>query len=93
MSEWLTVSTDSLTAQPPDSLYLKIVGGQYWPNNQNKFPYGLKEDGGSWGNRATNQKVAGSIPGREKLCCVLGRGTSPYLPRGNVPIALDKSVC
>ena len=21
------------------------VGGSYWPNNLNKFPYGLKEDG------------------------------------------------
>ena len=38
------------------------------------------------GNRAINQKLAGSIPGRDKLCCVLGRGTSPYLPRGNVPV-------
>ena len=33
------------------------------------------------GNRAINQKIAGSIPGRVKLCCVLGQGTSPYLPR------------
>ena len=27
------------------------------------------------GNRATNQRVAGSIPGRVKLSCVLGQGT------------------
>ena len=26
-----------------------------------------------------NQKVAGSIPGRENWRCVLGQGTSPYL--------------
>ena len=38
------------------------------------------------GNRATIQKVACSIPGRAKLRCVLGQGTSPYLPRGNVPV-------
>ena len=28
----------------------------------------------------------GSIPGHAKLCCVLGQGTSPNLPRGNVPV-------
>ena len=38
------------------------------------------------GNRATNQKVASSIPCHAKLRCVLGQGTSPYLPRGNVPV-------
>ena len=38
------------------------------------------------GNRAVNQKLAGSIPGRAILHCVLGQGTSPYLPRGNVPV-------
>ena len=27
------------------------------------------------GNQASNQKVAGSIPGCAKLCCVLGQGT------------------
>ena len=37
---------------------------------------------GSW---AINPKVVGSIPGREKLRCVLGQGTSPYLPRGECP--------
>ena len=35
-----------------------------------------------WGSRASNQKVAGSIPLRAKWCCVLGQDTSPYLPRG-----------
>ena len=38
------------------------------------------------GNRASNQRVVGPIPGRAKLRCVLGQGTSPYLPRGNVPV-------
>ena len=38
------------------------------------------------GNQASNQKVAGSIPGCGKLYCVLGQGISPYLPRGNVPV-------
>ena len=37
------------------------------------------------GNLAGKQKVAGLTPGCAKLCCVLGQGTSPYLPRGNVP--------
>ena len=37
------------------------------------------------GSQAINQKVVGLIPGRAKLCCVLGQGTSPYLPRENVP--------
>ena len=32
------------------------------------------------GNWAINQKVAGSIPCRNKWHCVLGQGTSPYLP-------------
>ena len=32
------------------------------------------------GSRAINQKVVGSIPGHAKLRCVLGQGTSPYLP-------------
>ena len=31
------------------------------------------------GNRDSNQKVTGSIPVCEKLRCVLGQGTSPYL--------------
>ena len=38
------------------------------------------------GNQATNQKVAGSIPGCEKNDIVPGQGTSLYLPRGNVPV-------
>ena len=38
------------------------------------------------GNQASYLKVAGLIPGSEKLCCVLGQGASPYLPRGNVPV-------
>ena len=40
------------------------------------------------GNRASNLKVASSTPGRvpKKLRCVLGQGTSPYLPRGNIPV-------
>ena len=37
-------------------------------------------------NWADNQKVASSIPRLEKLRCVLGQGTSPYFPRGNVPV-------
>ena len=31
------------------------------------------------GNRAINQRVAGSIPGRVKLRCVLGQGTYAFL--------------
>ena len=38
------------------------------------------------GNGASNQKVAGSISGCAKWCCVLGQGTSPNLPQGNVPV-------
>ena len=38
------------------------------------------------GIRASIQKVAGLIPSRAKLRFVLGQGTSPYLPRGNVPV-------
>ena len=38
------------------------------------------------GNRASIQKVAGLIPGCAKLRCVLGQGTSPFLPRENVPV-------
>ena len=49
------------------------------------------------GDRASNLKVASSIPVRAKWRCVLGQGTLPYLPRGTVPVlievALDKSVC
>ena len=49
------------------------------------------------GNWASNQKVAGSIPGRVKWRCVFGQGTSPYLPRGMslylLWVALDKGVC
>ena len=44
------------------------------------------------GNRAINQKIAGSIPGREKLHCVLGQGTSPYLPQGECPCTYCKSL-
>ena len=44
-------------------------------------------------NRAINQKVAGSIPGRVKLCCVLGQGTSPLLPLYLLLVGLDKSIC
>ena len=49
--------------------------------------------GESWGaerlgNRAINQKVAVSIPGRAKLICVLGQGTSPYLFQGGMSLYL-----
>ena len=37
------------------------------------------------GNWAINQKVAGLIPAVPKGR-VLGQGTSPYLPRGNVSV-------
>ena len=40
------------------------------------------------GDRASNQKVAGLIPGRAKLRCVLEQGTSPYLPRGGMSLYL-----
>ena len=40
----------------------------------------------SGGSRAINQKIVGSISGRVKWRCVLGQGTSPYLPRGNAPV-------
>ena len=36
------------------------------------------------GNRATNQKVAGLIPGCAKQRFGLGQGTLPYLPLRNV---------
>ena len=38
------------------------------------------------GIRTINQKVVGLIPGCARWRCVLGHGTSPYLPRGNVPV-------
>ena len=41
------------------------------------------------GNRAIDQKVAGSIPGRR---CVLGQSTSPYFPRGERPRTYCKSL-
>ena len=44
------------------------------------------------GNQAINQKVTGSIPGRAKLRCVLGHGTSPYLPRGECLCTYFKSL-
>ena len=44
---------------------------------------------GSW---AFNQKVVGSISGRAILRCVLGQGTSPYLPRGECPCTYCKSL-
>ena len=44
------------------------------------------------GNRAGNLKVAGLIPGRSKWRCVLGQGTSPYLPRGECPCTCCKSL-
>ena len=37
------------------------------------------------GSQAIDQKVVGSIPGRAEVRVVLGQGTSPSLPRGNVP--------
>ena len=41
-----------------------------------------KQQMAEWlGNRAINQKVAGSFPSRANWRCVLGQGTSPYLPR------------
>ena len=44
------------------------------------------------GSRASNPKVAGSIPGCAKWHCVLGQGTSPYLPRGECPCTYCKSL-
>ena len=40
------------------------------------------------GNWASNLKVASSIPDRVKLCCVLGQGTTPYLPLGRMSLYL-----
>ena len=37
-------------------------------------------------NRAINQTVAGSILAVRNDVVSLGQGTSPYLPRGNVPV-------
>ena len=55
-----------------------------------KFVLRVRRHGGQMaeqlGSRAINQKVVGSIPGRAKWRCVLGQGTSPYLPWGNVPV-------
>ena len=42
------------------------------------------------GSRAINQKIVGLIPGHAKLRCVLGQGTSPYLPRGECPCTYCK---
>ena len=42
------------------------------------------------GNQASNQKVVGSIPGLAKLC-VLGQGTSPFLPGGGVSLWIRAS--
>ena len=54
-----------------------------WPIHRLAGKVGqMAERLGTW---AINQKVAGLIPGHAKLSCVLGQGTSPYLPRGNVP--------
>ena len=44
------------------------------------------------GSRVISQKVVGSIPGRAKLHCVIGQGTSPYLPRGECPCSYYKSL-
>ena len=44
------------------------------------------------GSRAINHKVVGSIPGCAKWRCVLGQGTSPYLPRGECPCTYCKSL-
>ena len=44
------------------------------------------------GDWATNPKVDGSISGCEKLRYVPGQGTSPYLPRGNVPVLKIESI-
>ena len=43
-------------------------------------------------NQASNQKVVGSILGCAKLSCVLGQGTSPYLPQGKCPCTYRKSL-
>ena len=37
------------------------------------------------GNRAINQKEADLIPSHAKSSCVLGQGTSHYLPQGEGP--------
>ena len=44
------------------------------------------------GNRVINQNIAGSIPGHAKWRCVLGQGTSPYLPQGKCPCNYCKSL-
>ena len=43
------------------------------------------------GNQASNQKVAGLIPGRAKWHA-LGQGTSPYFPWGECPCTYCKSL-
>ena len=50
---------------------------------KNNSSVGVSQVAERSGNRASNQKVADFIPGRAKLRCVVGQGTSPDLPRGN----------
>ena len=81
----------SLSLQPP---WVVAVSVWYWKKGNINFINYFRNN--TWlrvsqvaerlGNRATNLKVACSIPGRAKWRCVLGQGTSPYLPRGNVPV-------
>ena len=58
----------------------------------NVYSTRLGSDGWAVGSRAINQKVIGSIPGHAKLHCVLGQGTSPYLPWGECPCTYCKTL-
>ena len=67
----------------------RFIGGSAWATDGG-FAHaaftGVKHLAERLGSQASNQNVAGSIPGRPRLRCVLGQGTSPYLLWGDVPV-------
>ena len=66
-------------------LHLLTFTYTYYNTNVSQVAEGLEL-------RASNLKVASSIPGRYTWRCVLGQGTSPHLPRGECPCTYCKSL-
>ena len=69
-------------------IWMKPATGQMVGEEDNGVKSQVAE---RWGNRASNQKIASSIPGCVRWRCVLGQGTL-YLPWGECPCTYCKSL-
>ena len=84
--------TPSLAGRPATSRTAPVTPDTHQQHTLNTHTFLWSQMAERWGSRASNQKVAGLIPCCAKWRCVLGKGTSPYLPRGECPCTYCESL-